>query len=196
MSVTAGWVSLGETVLATGARDYETILWDIEDQKFTSRSRIDRNMVTDMKWLPTDMNTFAQWSEDRTLRLYDIREGLEVASEIKVGENFASSCDIDASGTYIVTGHRGFNNSGWFVKLWDIRKISSGGGTDPVFQNEHSFSVVSARFLNWPERSRGSTNVISASTDKSIKITTLEGEQKSLTTANDSYTAMTPLPIS
>ena len=117
LSVTTGCVSLGETILATGGRDYTTILWDIEYQKETHKNRIDRNMVTDMKWMPTDNNTFVQCSEDLRMRFFDIREGLEIGKEISIGSNFATTFDIDDTGNYITTGHRGFNNSGWWVKL-------------------------------------------------------------------------------
>ena len=192
MSVTTGCLSLGETVLATGARDYETIVWDLVDQKETHKMRIDRNMVTDMKWMPNDNNTFIQCSEDLRLRFYDIRENLDIAKETIVGTNFAGTCDVDESGNYIVTGHRGFNNSGCYVKLWDIRTLSD-KQAEPVFEVEHSFSVVSARFLYLPSRQNGSTQIISASADKTLRITNLQGEQKSWTDNNDSYTAMTPL---
>ena len=117
LSATTGCISLGETILATGGRDYTTILWDIESQKETHKNRIDRNMVTDMKWMPNDNNTFVQCSEDLRMRFFDIREGLEIGNETTVGTNFATSCDIDDSGNYITTGHRGFNDSGWSVKL-------------------------------------------------------------------------------
>ena len=192
MSVTSGCVSLGGTVLATGARDYETILWDIESQKKSYSRRIDRNMVTHMKWLPSEMNTFVQCSEDRRMRLYDIREDLAVQQEIIVGDNFAGTCDVDESSTYIVTGHSGFNNSGCFVKLWDIRKMSD-STVEPVFQNEHSFSVVSARFLYTPERDRGEVNIISASADMSMKVMNLEGDVKSSISCSNSYSTMSPL---
>jgi WD40 repeat protein len=99
-------------VLATGARDYKTVLWDLEEGKKTNMISIDRNMVTDMKWLPSDNNTFMQSSEDLRLRIFDIRDNLDVAKETIVGTNFAGSIDIDESGKYIVTGHKGFNNSG------------------------------------------------------------------------------------
>lgn len=189
MSVTTGCLSLGETILATGARDYETILWDIEDQKETHKSRIDRNMVTDMKWMPTDHNIFLQCSEDLRIRLYDIREGLEVVMETTVGTNFAGTCDIDHSGTYIVTGHRGFNNSGCYVKLWDVRTFSD-SKVEPVFEIEHSFSVVSTRFLYTPSRENGQTNIISASADKTMRITNMQGESKTYTDNSECYTAM------
>ena len=192
ISCTTGWISLGETVLATGARDYETILWDLEDGTKTMSQRIDRNMVTDMKWFPSDNNTFIQCSEDLRLRFYDIREGLDVVKETMVGTNFAGSCDIDESGKYIVTGHKGFNNSGWYVKLWDVRSFSD-TSVEPVVEFEHSFSVVSAKFLYTPSRSKATTHIISASADKTIRITDLQGKQKSIQDWPESFSAMWPL---
>ena len=149
-------------------------------------------MITDMKWLPSDNNTFVQCSEDLRLRFYDIREGLNMVKETVVGTNFAGTWDIDESGKYIVTGHKGFNNSGWYVKLWDVRTFSE-KTVEPVFEYEHSYSVVSAKFLYTPSRSKGSTNIISASSDKTMKIVNLQGEQKTWTDCPDSYTAMWPL---
>ncbi|CAI2372135.1 unnamed protein product [Moneuplotes crassus] len=192
ISCTTGCISLGETVLATGARDYETILWDLEDGKKTQSKRIDRNMITDMKWLPSDNNTFIQCSEDLRLRFFDIREGLDVAQETVVGTNFAGSCDIDESGKYIVTGHKGFNNSGCYVKLWDVRSFSD-TTVEPVMEFEHSFSVVSVRFLYTPTRKKDTLSIISASADKTMRITDLEGNQKSITDSPESFTAMCPL---
>ena len=112
LSVTTGCISLGETNLATGGRDYTTILWDLETQKAEFKNRIDRNMVTDMKWMPNDNNVFVQCSEDLRMRFFDIRDGVVESNKTLVGANFAATMDIDDTGNYIVTGHRGFNNSG------------------------------------------------------------------------------------
>lgn len=49
------------------------------------------------------------------------------AIEFKVGTNFATTCDIlscEGEDLYIVTGHRGFNNEGADIKLWDLRSFS------------------------------------------------------------------------
>lgn len=94
LSVTSGCLSLGENTLATGGRDYHTMLWDVETQKCEHKNRIDRNMVTDMKWMPNDNNTFVQTSEDLRMRFFDIREGLEVSKATLVGGNFAANMDI------------------------------------------------------------------------------------------------------
>ena len=149
-------------------------------------------MITDMKWFPSDNNTFIQCSEDLRLRFYDIREGLDVAKETIVGTNFAGCWDIDESGNYIVTGHKGFNNSGCYVKLWDVRSFSD-DTVEPVIEFEHSFSVVSAKFLYTPTRSQDKKYIISASADKTMRVTSLEGHQKSITDCDESYTAMWPV---
>ena len=52
------------------------------------------------------------------LRLWDTR-GMEVVSNINVGENFAVCCDVNDN--YVVTGHRGFDSNGTVARLWDIR---------------------------------------------------------------------------
>lgn len=75
------------------------------------------------------------------------------------------------------------------MKLWDVRTFSE-KTVEPVFEYEHSYSVVSAKFLYTPSRSKGTTNIISASSDKTMKIVNLEGEQKTWTDCPESYTAM------
>lgn len=64
-------------------------------------------------------------SEDLTLRLWDINQRpFKPAVEVKVGTNFITSSDITVStsgNSLLATGHRGFNNEGAEVKVWDLR---------------------------------------------------------------------------
>lgn len=39
-----------------------------------------------------------------------------------MGTNFATSCDLWGD-RLVVTGHRGFNDSGSEIKLWDLRHL-------------------------------------------------------------------------
>jgi hypothetical protein len=66
-------------------------------------------------------------SEDLALRLWDIRaRPFKPQVEFKVGTNFATNCDImsfEGEDLYLATGHRGFNNEGAEIKLWDLRSF-------------------------------------------------------------------------
>lgn len=76
--------------------------------------KIDRNVVTYLKWLPNNNDLFVECSEDLTLRLWDTRaRPFKPPVEFKVGSNFATNCDIsslEGEDSFLVTGHRGFNN--------------------------------------------------------------------------------------
>ena len=64
---------------------------------------------------------------------------------------------------------------------------------DPVFEVNHNFSVVSARFFYAPSRSKDKTFIISASADKTMKVINMKGEEKAWTDSKESYSAMSPL---
>lgn len=79
--------------------------------------------------MPSNPNMFIECSEDLTLRLWDVNQKpFKPAIEFKVGTNFATNCDIlstENEDLYLATGHRGFNNEGAEVKLWDLRSFSA-----------------------------------------------------------------------
>jgi hypothetical protein len=63
---------------------------------------------------------------------------------VKVGTNFATTCDLLPQTDLFVTGHRGFNGSGSDVMLWNLKKLS-----EPLFTfSDHQFTPESVRFLN------------------------------------------------
>ena len=126
MSVTSVAGRAGK--MASGSRDQTTRTWDLETGKQTGMRKIDRNVVTWIGW--RDDNTIVEASEDLNLRIWDIRKKpFKPQVEIKVGTNFATNGDIlhdDNSGVYLATGHRGFNNEGAEVKLWDLNNFQAG----------------------------------------------------------------------
>ena len=127
MSVSTVAVSSDKARLASGGRDCTTRIWDIETQKPLSKRQIARNVITQVKWLVNQPELLVETSEDLYLRMFDIRaKPFKPVVEVKVDTNFATTCDIWTEGSedkYLVTGHRGFNDSGAEVKLWDLRKV-------------------------------------------------------------------------
>ena len=82
--------------MVSGSRDQTTRLWDIETKKQLQSRKIERNVVTYLKWLPNNSNLFVECSEDLTLRLWDIRQKpFKPSIEFSVGTNFATNCDIN-----------------------------------------------------------------------------------------------------
>jgi WD40 repeat protein len=112
LSCTSGCFSPDEKTLVTSGRDQETILWDIEAQRKISNLRIEGNYTTDMVWIPDSESLFLQTGEDCKLRIFDTRTQLKAVHSYKIGDSFALSFDIDNSGNYLTTGHRGFNGKG------------------------------------------------------------------------------------
>mmetsp|Transcript_24324 Transcript_24324/g.21586 ORF Transcript_24324/g.21586 Transcript_24324/m.21586 type:complete len:136 (+) Transcript_24324:292-699(+) len=59
LSVTSAAINPDSTILASGGRDYNTFIWDLETNQQISQCEIERNMVTYMKWIPNSQ-TFVQ----------------------------------------------------------------------------------------------------------------------------------------
>ena len=100
------------------------------------------------------------------MRIWDVKQRpFKPAVEVKVGTNFITSSDVllsDSDAILLATGHRGFNNEGAEVKLWDLRSFST--ESKPLFTySEHVFTPESVRFLD-------SSHLISASKDQSLHL--------------------------
>ena len=133
-------VSLNDNLLLSGSSDWTIRLWDVFAQTELNKNLINWNVVTSLKW--KDENTAIQTSEDLRLRVWDIREKQIWKSAVfKVGDNFATCCD--SSGDLVATGHKGCNEDGCEVKLWDLRKNEM-----IVSCKNHSQSVESVKFVN------------------------------------------------
>lgn len=66
---------------------------------------------------------------------------------MKVGTNFATTCDLLESNNLFTTGHRGFNGSGSDVMLWDLKKLEK-----PIFTfSQHQFTPETVRFIQSDE---------------------------------------------
>jgi hypothetical protein len=100
-------------------------------------------MITQNRWICD--NTFIQTSEDLSIRIFDIRaKPFKPQLEVKVGTNFATTCDLFSTGELFSTGHRGFNGSGSDVMLWSLKKLD-----EPLFTfTDHQFTPETVRFLD------------------------------------------------
>jgi len=148
--------------LASGSADWSLRLWDLNKLQELSKSVINWNVVTSIKYY---LNTIIQTSEDLRLRIWDVRNGqINVDVATSVGDNFANCCDLE--GFSIVTGHRGFDGIGCEVKLWDLRKVNF-----PVLELEgHVEAVQGVKFV------KGS--VVSCGKDGKIFVFGADGKRK------------------
>ena len=81
-----------------------------------------------------------------------------------MGTNFATNADIfvNEGKIMLATGHRGFNNEGAEVKLWDLSDFSA--ATQPLWTyTKHKFTPEAVRFLS-PDL------LLSASKDKQLHL--------------------------
>lgn len=99
------------------------------------------------------------------MRLWDIRaKPFKPAQAIKVGTNFATTCDLISTSQDILlaTGHRGFNNQGAEVMLWTLPLATPKLPESPSFTyKEHVFTPESVRFVS-------SELLVSASKDQTM----------------------------
>ena len=168
-SVTSGWISLDESTLATGGKDIQTIIWDIETQKKLKTHKYEGKSVIDMNWFTNNNYQFMEISEDCNLRLFDIRSDIKVTHNVQLGKDCPSNLDIDDTWEYFVTGHRTNQSTGNSVKLWDIRKLGD-KVFRPIATYEHKSPVVSAKFYYIPTNTREYKYIVSASLDGTLKL--------------------------
>ena len=123
--------------------------------------------MTAIKWIPDKANLFIEGCEDLTLRMWDVNQRpFKPAIEIKVGTNFITSSDIILSASdspLLATGHRGFNNEGAEVKVWDLRSFNNETSAPLFTHAQHLFTPESVRFLN-------ANVLVSASKDQSMHL--------------------------
>ena len=123
MAVASFSITNDEKKLCSGSRDQSVATWDISTGQKISSKTIARNTVTCMEQIPGGNHNFVQCGEDITIRIWDDRE-LKPVVEIPLNENyFACSCNVDPSGTKLLTGHYACNEVGCGVILWDIRRL-------------------------------------------------------------------------
>ena len=181
LNISAVDVREDATAYVSGSRDYSVKVWDAETGANTSNFKRSRNVVTCLKFDPSGHLVY-QGAEDLSVRVWDTRtagvgaDGCGASSSGGAGGGqpaatlsgyvyFPLSLDVDASGTYLATGCKGFDNLGADVKVWDLRRTSGGGGSGggtnanatPHFSFEgHGMDASCAKFIG------GGTTVLSA----------------------------------
>jgi WD40 repeat protein len=114
-------LSPDEKRLASGGRDYSVRVWDLETAKEVTKTKIPRNVVTSMCWVPGEQ-LFAQGSEDLRLRTWDCRTLSSPAQVIEGYTYFPLCVDVSADGNYILTSSKGFDGVGCEGRIYDRRQ--------------------------------------------------------------------------
>ena len=127
--------------IVSGSRDTTVCTWDITTGQNIASSKIERNLVTCVSWVP-GAATVLQTSEDLHIRLWDTRT-MQITHDVQTAHHFAMCCDVDPTGTYFVLGNNGFSSDGCEAQIWDIRKAVT-----PVCEYKgHMQSVNSCKFV-------------------------------------------------
>lgn len=148
--------------LFTGSRDFSVRLWDVETGAQTWTQKINRNVVTDLKWIPREENIL-QVGEDLTLRVWDIRSG-SLAQTLRSDNYFPWCCDVSDDGWYFLTSNNGFGGEGCEVKVWDRRK-----GAVLTVCKGHEEAVNACAFLPPGTTGSDSKMIVSSSKDSTIR---------------------------
>lgn len=141
-------------------------MWDLETGTCLRRVSISRNVVTHLCWVPRESYVI-QTSEDKTIRLWDIRE-LEVAHHFPAKKQIQTCCDVSPDGRYCLSTSTGFSCEGGEATLWDLRQVK---GKVREFWG-HTETASSCIFL--PQGLASYPELVTASHDGTVKVWSLE----------------------
>ncbi|KAJ8607277.1 hypothetical protein CTAYLR_009530 [Chrysophaeum taylorii] len=177
----ASAVAATERIVASGSRDATVRTWDPERGAQLSMSRIPRNLVTCLRWIPRS-SSFAQGSEDLHLRVWDSRRA-RTPVQTMGGYEFFPLC-VDATEHLLATGSKGFDGKGAELRVWDRRATR----VPTHILSGHQQDTTGCAFL--PFAGENDTNptercVVTASKDRSIKIWDLSKDNADRPIIND-----------
>jgi len=153
LSVTG--LCMGDNMLCSGSRDTSVKAWDLETGTCITHRQFPRNLVTCLNYSAM-RKLVVQGSEDLCVRLWDMKQGAQSSPVTVLGGYvyFPVSLDVNENSEQVLTGCKGFDDTGSQVKLWDLRNPSR-----PLLTMEgHCRDVVGCAFV-------GSSHVASASCD-------------------------------
>jgi WD40 repeat protein len=135
----ASAIALREERVVSGAGDWSVRLWDLNRGVESAKAVVNWNVVTCLRW--AGENEIVQAGEDQRIRIWDVRqETLREKTAMNTGDNFATCLDVKEN--LVLSGHRGFNNTGCEVKMWDLRK------NEMVFSvKAHEMPVEGCKFV-------------------------------------------------
>jgi len=166
--------------VVTGSRDYSVKCFNTETKQIIKEYKHSRNIVTFVDINESiNQSLIYQGSEDLCVRVWDIRSNsyLPVAT-INDYTYFPLCNSFDSSGNYLVTGCKGFNNTGCEVKVFDLRKSNQ---IVKNFIGSHNQDVTGCRFISdnevvsvskdglimlWDIMNDSNDNIISTNTGK------------------------------
>jgi WD40 repeat protein len=167
LNIAAIGLSPDEKILASGGRDYTVRVWDVETAKETAKSKIPRNVVTSMCWVPREQ-LLVQGSEDLRLRTWDSRTMSSPAQVIEGYTYFPLCIDVSADGNYVLTSSKGFDGVGCEGRIYDRRQ-----GKLLHTLDGHTQDATSCCFLAQPGQAgeqAASPLAVTASKDHTIRL--------------------------
>lgn len=122
------WSTFDENIIVSGSNDNQICVWDINQKSLKSKEGIsplviytDHNsIIEDVCCSPDNKNIFLSVSDDRTIKIWDMREKSHILSIFGHDSNI-NSIDINPiNKVSIITG-----SSDNTIGLWDIRRMES-----------------------------------------------------------------------
>jgi len=169
-------VASGGRRVASGSRDYSVKVWDTESWTCMFEAKRSRNIVTCLKFHPEDPNLVFQGAEDLAVRVWDMRSSScssgQPCANLVGFVYFPLAMDVHASGSFVATGCKGFDNLGADVKVWDLRATKGGtqgnvkveSATAPHFSySGHGMDASSVKFI-------ARDTILSAGKDGSVMV--------------------------
>ena len=179
LKVHSGWITSIATspkspnTFVSGSRDNSVLIWEITDEKrlgyqedfaLPVRSLLGHSHIVQDVQFSSDGEYLISASWDKTMRLWDLREG--VSSGVFVGhENDVLSVTFSQDGRHIISGSRDRT-----VKLWNTLNVCR-----HTFNDEHKDFISSVRF----SPKQNATTFISGSWDKTVRLWDLAEPEKS-----------------